>query len=135
MPSSICQSTSARSAASSIAPRASNGVTSAVPQPDESFRRHDRAPGCRSGQHIPHREHAALADEPGRGDECALGEHPAVARDVLEVNLLERRVEHELVRARNRPDANARGRNLAAPLLRRGASERHGRARRRVLLR
>src|SRR5215208_168834 len=101
-PSAICQSTSLSRAAPSSSPWAVNGVTSAVPHPVIRF-----AATWSLRENVRHREHAAAADQPARGHQRALGEHPPVARLVRQAQLLERRVEDELVRARDRAHAHA----------------------------
>src|SRR5947209_11591642 len=75
------------------------------------------------------------ADKPLRGDESALSENTSVARDVLEMDLLERRVEDELVRARHRTRADARDRNVPPVRARGRGREGLRRSGRRVLLR
>src|SRR4029079_10347457 len=112
MPSVICQSTSARSAASSTEPSRLNGVTSAVPHP---IKRVGVSGIARGVEDVLHRENAAPADQPGGRDERTVGEHPAVARDMLQSHLFELRVENDFVNAGNRPDSHTRDWNLAPP--------------------
>src|SRR6185437_16692089 len=89
----------------------------------------------RSRQHVAHGEDAMSADQPFGCDQRAFGEDAPVARDVLEMNLLERCVEYELVRARNGSGAHTRNRDLRSPRRGRRMRERRGRAGWCILLR
>src|SRR5262249_1369640 len=95
-------------------PSAPNGVTRAVPHPTSRCELILSSWLCLR-EYVAHGEHSAFANQPTGRDERAFREHAAVARDVLEMNLLERCVEYELVRARDRSDADARDRDRLAP--------------------
>src|SRR4051812_17399318 len=125
MPSSICQSTSARNAPSSIDPSALNGVTSAVPHPRSDSPGLMRVPAaCVSTDmsalplnDVLHREDSSLPHEPFRGDKRAVGEHATVPRDVRDANGFEGGVENHLVRSGNGSSAHARDGNVRSPCL------------------